>query len=128
MKKKLSYTKDLLLIQWLQLFITVICFYLFSSKIKGFPWYFNLTTYMLLYLIIIAVLQLLLCIFIGFLCEMDTAFKKPLRMGLLKLCILIAMIFVCIGSIQLFSILTIFCAFLELLLLIYLLRTLLKPY
>jgi hypothetical protein len=128
MKKKLSYTKDLLLTQWLQLLIAVACFYLFSSKIAGIAWYSPLTTYMLLYLIVTSVLQLSLCVFIGFRCENNSSFKRPLIISLLELIVLLSMIFLCIGSIWLFSIVTVFYSLLELLLLVYLLHTILKLY
>ncbi|WP_069999920.1 hypothetical protein [Cellulosilyticum sp. I15G10I2] len=126
MKKIVSSSKVLKITNFMQLLILGACFYIFSSKIPMLPWYSPLTSYILLHLIILLSIQLIIFFYAWFMREKYIVFHVPMQIGMINILLILSMFFISIVSILLFNILTIFCTFIEIALLIYLLRTVLN--
>lgn len=106
MNSKVS-SKSLTVCLYLQYVLFGISFYLFSSKIAFLPWYIPLTTYMLLYILILVILQLILFLYTWYMYERHITFKKIRTICFLHLLFLIIMSFLCIFSISLFNLMSI---------------------
>lgn len=118
MNSKVS-SKSLTICLYLQYILLGISFYLFSSKIAFLPWYIPLTTYMLLYILILVILQLILFMYTWYMYERHITFKKIRTICFLHLLFLIIMSFLCIFSISLFNLMNILGSIFIVLLVIY---------
>ena len=101
---------------YIQYVLLSFSFYLFSSKISFLPWYIPLTTYVLLYLIILTLLQILLLLYTWSKYEKQINFKYARRICLIHFLLLLFMCFLCIFSVTWFHLFS----FLSLLLIIFL--------
>lgn len=108
--------KPLNIYRYIQYILLSLSFYLFSSKISFLPWYIPLTTYVLLYLIILTVLQGLLLLYTWSKYEKHINFKYARRICLIHFLLLLFMCFLCIFSMYWFYLFS----FLSLLLIIFL--------
>lgn len=86
----------------IQIILLAIGFYLLSSKITVVPWNSPLTTYVLLYLLILVVLQFLLFILYWRFLECDSKYLKLRRIAFIHLLILLLMCFLSIWNIPFF--------------------------
>ena len=82
-------------------------FILFSSKISILPWYMPLTTYVLLYILILIILQFMLFLYTWYIYEKKARLKSLLRTCFLHLILLLIMFCLCIFSINWFNIFTV---------------------
>lgn len=119
MKKGRSFRKLIILNYFLEVFILIACLYLFSSKLTILPWYIPLSTYTLLYILILLVFQFILMLYNWFLYEKNTLFKRLLLIGNINTGILLIMFFFCILSIKAFNVSAALVTILDLLLLWY---------
>lgn len=87
---------------WIQVILLAIGFYLFSSKIPFIPWHSKLTTYVLLHLLILVVLQFLLFVFYWGFSERQLQYLKLRRVALIHLFVLLLMSLLSILSIHYF--------------------------
>lgn len=85
-----------------QILLLAIGFYLFTSKITIVPWHSPLTTYVLLHLLILVVLEFLLFIFCWRFSEYELQYLKLRRIALIHLFILLSMSLLSILHIQYF--------------------------
>lgn len=85
-----------------QMLLLAIGFYLFTSKITIVPWHSPLTTYVLLHLLILVVLEFLLFIFCWRFSEYELQYLKLRRIALIHLFILLSMSLLSILHIQYF--------------------------
>ena len=100
---KLLNSKIIIQLNYLiQIILLAIGFYLFSSKITFIPWHSKLTTYVLLHLLILLVLQFLLFISYWGFSEHELKYLKLRRIALIHLFILLLMSFLSIWRIQYF--------------------------
>ncbi len=79
-------------------------FILFSSKISILPWYIPLTTYVLLYILILIILQFILFLCTWYIYEKKARFKSLFNTCSSHLILLLIMFCLCIFSINLFNI------------------------
>lgn len=86
----------------IQFLLLAIGFYLFSSKIPFIPWYSKLTTYVLLHLLILLVLQFLLFILYWGFSDRRLHYLKLRHVALIHLFILLLMSLLSILSIPYF--------------------------
>jgi len=111
----------LLFLNSIVLLMSGVSVYLFSSKIPLLPWYSPLSTYVLLYLLILLVVQILVGIVIWFIWEKYNLLKSTGWVCLIHTIVLLSMCFIIIYSVELFNIMTILYTFLELLIFSYML-------
>lgn len=112
-------SKKLTICYYLQYLLLGISFYLFSSKIPFLPWYIPLTTYALLYILILMVLQLLLFLYTWHMYEKQITFKNIRRICFLHFLLLLLMFAFCIFSINWFNLFSFLSTILIVLLAIY---------
>lgn len=86
----------------IQVILLSIAFYLFSSKLPLIPWHSKLTTYVLLHLLILVMLQFLLFIWYWGLSDRQIHYLKLRRVAFIHLFILLLMSLLSILSIQYF--------------------------
>ncbi len=118
MNSKLS-TKNLTICRYLQYLLLGISFFLFSSKISILPWYIPLTTYALLYILILLILQIILLLYTWYMYEKQECFKTIRRICFFHFLLLLLMFFLCIISIKWFNVFSILVTILIGLLIIY---------
>lgn len=86
----------------IQILLLAIGFYLFTSKVTIVPWHSPLTTYVLLYLLILVILQFLLFMFYWGFSEYELQYLKLRHIALIHLFILLSMSLLSILHIQYF--------------------------
>ena len=87
----------------LEYLLLAISFFLFSSKISILPWYVPLTTYALLYILILIILQVILFIYIWHIYEKHKYLKSLRKICFLHLMVLLLMFLICILSVEWFN-------------------------
>lgn len=112
-------SKKLSFCHYLQYLLLGISFYLFSSKISFLPWYMPLTTYVLLYILILMTLQTILFLYTWYMYEKKIFFKNIRRICFLHFLLLLIMSIFCIFSIKCFNIFSFLSTILIVLLAIY---------
>ncbi len=115
--------KFLLYSLWLELILLCVSFYIFSSKLFFFPWYFRLSTYTLLYVLILLVLQFVIFIYSWSMYERQSIFKSLRRICLLHLLMLMVMFMSCILSVDWFNFSAILSSAMVCILIVYTIKT-----
>lgn len=87
--------------------LLAISFILFSSKISILPWYIPLTTYVLLYILILIILQFMLFLYTWYIYEKKARLKFLFKTCFSHLLLLLLMFCLCIFSINWFNIFTV---------------------
>lgn len=90
------------LIYFIEIALLAICFLLLSSKITFIPWHTNLTTYVLLHLLILVGVQFSLFLTYWSFSERQIQYLKLRRISLIHLFILLSMSLLSILSVQYF--------------------------
>lgn len=101
MNNKLS-SKRLSICYYLQYLLLYLSLYLFSSKITFLPWYIPLTTYVLLYILILMLLQIGLFLYTWYIYEKHISFKNLRKICFLHVLLLLIMSILCIFSVYWF--------------------------
>lgn len=91
------------LIYFIEIALLAICFLLLSSKITFIPWHTKLTTYVLLHLLSLVVVQFALFLTYWSFSERQIQYLKLRRISLIHLFILLSMSLLSILSIQYFT-------------------------
>lgn len=115
-KLSLSHLKICSYIQYVLLGLS---FYLFSSKVYLLPWYTPLTTYVLLYLFILTLIQIILLLYTWYMYERQINFKYIRHICFIHFLLLLFMCFLCIFNISWFNLFSLLLSLLVPLLAVY---------
>lgn len=107
----------------IEIFLLTMGFFLFSSKIYFSPWFSPLTTYMLLYLLILLFVQVIYFFIIWHFCERNYKLKNLFLISLFNILQITLITFFCIFSIKYFYIMSYLLTLTNLLSTIYLVST-----
>lgn len=91
------------IIYFIEIALLAICLLLLSSKITFIPWHTKLTTYVLLHLLILVVIQFALFLTYWSFSERQIQYLKLRRISLIHLFILLSMSLLSILSVQYFT-------------------------
>lgn len=104
---------------YIQYLLLSISLYLFSSKISFLPWYMPLTTYVLLYILVLTIFQMILLLYTWYMYERQITFKYLRRVCFIHFLLLLLMSFLCILSINWFNLFSFLSTLLIVLLVVY---------
>lgn len=104
---------------YIQYLLLSISLYLFSSKISFLPWYMPLTTYVLLYILVLTIFQMILLLYTWYMYERQITFKYLRRVCFIHFLLLLLMSFLCILSINCFNLFSFLSTLLIVLLVVY---------
>lgn len=91
----------------IQIILLTIALVLYLSKISIFPWFTPLTTYMLLYMVLLGFAQFFFFLVNWHLLEKDKTFKELHLIAILFFVIIFIMGYICVASTQTFYILSV---------------------